>query len=63
MFAKLTNYIKETKLEMKSVVWPSKKQAVNYTLLVIGVSVVVAMFLGGFDMLFAFLLKKFALAR
>lgn len=63
MFAKLTNYIKETRVEMKSVVWPSRKQAINYTLLVIGVSVAAAVFLGGFDMLFAFLLKKFVLTR
>ncbi|KKU95507.1 MAG: hypothetical protein UY29_C0025G0001, partial [Parcubacteria group bacterium GW2011_GWC2_48_17] len=30
MFNKLANYIKETKIEMKGVKWPTKKQAVNY---------------------------------
>ena len=45
MFNKLANYIKETKVEMKGVKWPTRKQAVNYTLLVIGVSVGVAIFL------------------
>ena len=43
MFNKLTNYIKETRVEMKSVNWPTRKQAVNYTLLVIGASIGVAM--------------------
>ncbi|RJQ32427.1 preprotein translocase subunit SecE [Candidatus Parcubacteria bacterium] len=57
--SKLTNYIKETKVELKSVNWPTKKQALNYTLLVIGASVAVAAFLGVFDMLFAYLLGKF----
>lgn len=61
MFNKLANYIKETKVEMKGVKWPTKKQAVNYTLLVIGFSAGVAIFLGAFDMLFAYLLGKFVL--
>ena len=61
MFNKLTNYIKETKVEMKSVNWPTRKQAINYTLLVIGASLGVAIFLGAFDMLFAYLLGKFVL--
>jgi len=61
MFNKLANYIKETKVEMKGVRWPTRKQAVNYTLLVIGASIGVAIFLGAFDMLFAYLLGKFVL--
>ena len=61
MFNKLANYIKETKIEMKGVKWPTKKQAVNYTLLVIVASIGVAIFLGAFDMLFAYLLGKFVL--
>ncbi len=58
---KLINYIKETKIEMSSVNWPTKKQTINYTLLVIGVSVGTAIFLGFFDMLFAYLLKAYIL--
>jgi len=48
-------------MEMKGVKWPTKKQAVNYTLLVIVASIGVAIFLGAFDMLFAYLLGKFVL--
>ena len=61
MFNKLANYIKETRVEMKGVRWPTRKQAINYTLLVIGASIGVANFLGAFDMLFAYLLGKFVL--
>jgi len=61
MLNKLINYINETKVEMSSVNWPTRKQAINYTLLVIGVSVGVAVFLGTFDMLFAYLLKTYIL--
>lgn len=61
MISKLINYIKETRVEMASVNWPTRKQAITYTLLVVGVSVGVAIFLGAFDMLFAFLLRTYIL--
>ncbi|MEK7142398.1 MAG: preprotein translocase subunit SecE [Patescibacteria group bacterium] len=53
--------MRETKVEMSSVNWPTKKQTINYTLLVIGVSVGVAIFLGAFDILFAYLLRTYIL--
>ncbi len=49
----LANYFKDTLAEMKQVTWPSQKQAFVYTLLVILVSIVVALFLGAFDYLFS----------
>lgn len=49
---KLSNYIKDTISEMKQVAWPSQSQAILYTILVIVISLVVALFLGAFDFLF-----------
>ncbi len=49
---KLTNYIKESIAEMKKVTWPTKKETTNYTILVIGISIGVALFLGLLDYLF-----------
>jgi preprotein translocase subunit SecE len=49
----LSNYFKATIAEMKQVSWPSQKQALVYTLLVILLSVIVALFLGLFDFLFS----------
>ena len=46
-------YIKDTWGEMKHVSWPTKKQAVAYTLLVIVISVLVALFLGLADFSFS----------
>lgn len=51
-------YIKDTKGEMRHVSWPSKKQAMSYTALVILVSVLVALFLGLADFSFSKLLEK-----
>ena len=46
---------------MKKVNWPSRQETIQYTLIVIGVSVVVAIYLGGLDFLFSFLLNKLIL--
>jgi len=46
---KLVQYFKDSKLELKKVVWPTQKQTVNHTMLVIGFSVALALFLGVID--------------
>ena len=56
---KIINFIKEAKVELRKVNWPSKKQTVNYTLIVMGLSLIVAVFLGGLDYFFGYLLKIF----
>lgn len=58
MFNKLLNYLKASQEELKKVVWPSKKETRNHTLLVIGISLLVAIFLGAIDFLFNFVLDK-----
>lgn len=55
---KLVEYIKETRGEMKHVNWPTRNQAVNYTLLVIGVSIVTALVLAIADYVFGLGLEK-----
>lgn len=46
---KITKYIVESKAELKKVIWPTKKQTLNHTLMVIGISLAVAAFLGAID--------------
>ena len=46
---------------MKKVNWLTRKEVIKYTLIVIGLSFVVAVFLGGLDFLFTFLISKFLL--
>lgn len=55
----LTTFLKETKTELKKVSWPTREQTVQYTLVVIGVSLVVMVFLGALDYLFSYVLNTF----
>jgi preprotein translocase subunit SecE len=54
---KAVDYVKETRGELKHVSWPTRKQAVAYTIIIIAVSVITAAFLGVFDYIFSVLLK------
>jgi preprotein translocase SecE subunit len=55
----LTNYLKETRLELNHVTWPTRNQAIAFTVIVIFVSLFVAFFLGLFDYIFSLIIKKF----
>ena len=54
---KLASFLKEVRLEMKKVNWPTRKETIKYTLIVVGLSVVTAAFLGGLDAIFQFVLN------
>ena len=55
----LQTYIKDTKSELKHVTWPTRQQTINFTLIVIGMSVFIGVLLGAFDLFFTYLLKIF----
>lgn len=52
------NYIREVRAELSHVSWPTPRQTVMYTLIVVGISVVVSAYLGVLDFGFELLLKK-----
>ncbi len=56
--SKIGEYFKETKGELKHVIWPTRSQTFYYTVIVIVLSVVLAYFLGVFDFIFGRLLEK-----
>lgn len=58
---KLITFFKEVIIEMKKVNWPTKPQVLRYTMIVIGVCVAVAIFLGGMDLIFSTILNKYIL--
>jgi preprotein translocase subunit SecE len=53
----LRRYFRESRIELRKVTWPSREQTVNLTLVVVVVCVVIALFLGGIDYVFASLIK------
>lgn len=61
MFGKIATFLEEVKLEVKKVNWPTRQQTIRYTLIVLGISFMIAVFLGGLDFLFTKLLEKFIL--
>lgn len=48
--AKLGVYFRGVKSEMKKVIWPSKKQLINYTLVVVFISILIALIVYGLDL-------------
>lgn len=54
-------FIKEAHIELKKVTWPTRRQTIRYTAAVILMSLAVAALLGGFDVLFQFILNTFVL--
>ncbi|MEX2014030.1 MAG: preprotein translocase subunit SecE [Parcubacteria group bacterium] len=58
---RLINYIKDTRGELQHVSWPTRRQAVIFTVVVVIISVLVSIFLGFLDYVFSLVLQKFIL--
>lgn len=56
---KIVQFFGEARAELGKVNWPTKKQTINYTLTVIGISLALSIFLGGLDFIFEYILKTF----
>ncbi len=52
ILASAKNYLIGSYAEMKKVTWPTKQQTINYSLLVIGLSVGMAIFFAVLDYIF-----------
>lgn len=59
--SRLINYIRDTRGEMAHVSWPTRKQAVLFSIIVVVVSILSALFLGFFDSIFTLILQKFVI--
>ena len=55
---KIKDYIIEAYREVSRVNWPTKKETTRLTLIVIGFSIGVALFLGALDLIFTLILDK-----
>ena len=59
MFGKIKHFFKESEQELRHVNWPTREEAIRLTAIVIGISIGLAVFLGAFDYLFAYILKTY----
>lgn len=57
----LITYLKDTQAELKHVAWPTRGQAIGFTVVVAIVSVFVSFYLGFFDYLLKLVLGKFVI--
>ena len=51
----IINFFRGVTVELKKVVWPTKEELLQYTVVVIIVCVIMTVFVWGFDSLFGFL--------
>jgi preprotein translocase subunit SecE len=56
---KIFSFIKESKEELKKVTWPTRQRTINYTITVVVISLLVALFLGVLDMIFSMMMEMF----
>lgn len=52
------SFIKEVKQELSKVVWPTRRQAIELTVLVVAISIAVGVYVGGLDFIFTSLVNK-----
>lgn len=61
MFGRTITFLKEARIELKKVTWPTRQETIRYTVTVIVISIAVALFLGGLDFVFQWILNNFVL--
>lgn len=56
---KIIQFFVGAKAELAKVSWPNRQELIRYTILVVAISLLVAVFLGLLDMLFSYLVEHF----
>lgn len=56
---RLILFLKDVRVELSKVTWPTRQQTIQYSLVVIGLSLALAVFLGGIDFGFQWILNNF----
>lgn len=49
---KIINFVQEVIIEFKNITWPKKETLIQLTIVVISISIIISLILGGFDYLF-----------
>jgi len=59
--SRFINYIRDTRGELSHVSWPTRRQAIVFTVITIVISILTALYLGFFDFVLSQILQKFVL--
>ncbi|MBU4227363.1 MAG: preprotein translocase subunit SecE [Candidatus Atribacteria bacterium] len=59
IFNKINNFIKEAMAELRKVIWPTKKDLKNSTIVVISTIIIASIFIGLIDIFFTKVLTLF----
>jgi len=51
------SFVREVKNELSKVTWPTRPETIRLTIIVLAISIIVGIYLGGLDMLFTQMLK------
>ncbi len=54
---RVTQYLRETRAELRKVVWPSREEAINLTGIVVATIIAMSVFMGFFDYVFTLLFR------
>ena len=55
---KFIAFLRDVRLELAKVSWPTRSETIRATLIVVGMSAAVAIFLGAWDLLFQWILQN-----
>jgi len=58
MLNRVIQFIREARVELKRVNWPTRQETTRLTLVVVGVSAAMAVFLGSLDYVFSLILNR-----
>ena len=53
------DYLRDTRGELRHVSWPNRTQTINYTIIVLAISIGTGLFLGLLDFVFSLVLKHY----
>jgi len=59
MITRIKSFLGEAFMELKRVNWPTRKETIRLTMVVVVISLLIALLLGFFDFIFSYLLKSF----
>lgn len=57
LIVNIFKFVKEVRTELAKVTWPTRAETIRLTLIVLGISAAVGIYLGGLDLLFTQMLK------